>query len=135
MARVRRRAPDRIAGMLAHTELSSTDPDATRRFLADVFGWKFKTVKTASRKMIEYQTPGGTRGSIRPTRLRENPGSVNYVLVDDLDSSASRIKKAGGRIILPRVDIPGMGGFFWFKLPGGPVLACWQDAPEEDRTS
>ena len=121
--------------MLAHTELASTDPEATRRFLAKIFGWKFEAVKPASRKMISYQTPGGARGSIRPTRTKENPGSINYVLVDDLDSSEAKVRKLGGEIVLPRVDVPGMGSFFWFKVPGGPVLACWQDSPErKDRT-
>ena len=130
MARARQKVANRIAGMLAHTELASTDPEATRLFLAKIFGWKFETVKLASRKMFSYQTPGGARGSVRPIRPEENPGSINYVLVDDLDSSSSKIKRSGGEIVLPRVDVPGMGSFFWFKVPGGPVLACWQDSPE-----
>ena len=122
---------NRIAGMLAHTELASEDPAATKKFLGRAFGWKFETVKPASRRMVSYETPGGSRGSIRPTRQGENPSSVNYVLVTDLDSSASKIRELGGEIVMPRVDIPGMGSFFWFKVPGGPVLACWQDAPKE----
>ena len=129
MAKARPKPPSRVTGMLAHTELASTDPEATRRFLGQVFGWEFETAKPASRKLISYQTPGGARGSIRPTRPEESPGSINYVLVTNLESSASKVKKWGGEIVLPRVDVPGMGSFFWFKVPGGPVLACWEDAP------
>ena len=56
--------------------------------------------------------------------------------VQDLDAATTKIKRAGGEIVLPRVDVPGMGSFFWFRVPGGPIMACWQDAPaatpEED---
>lgn len=78
---------------------------------------------------LSYRTPGGGRGGIRPTRPRETPLSMNYVRVDDLDAAVTKIKRASGEIVLPRVDVPGMGSFFWFKIPGGPIMACWQDAP------
>jgi predicted enzyme related to lactoylglutathione lyase len=54
---------------------------------------------------------------------------MNYVLVDNLKQAESKIRTAGGEIVLPPVDVPEMGSFFWFKVPGGPILACWADAP------
>jgi predicted enzyme related to lactoylglutathione lyase len=63
-------------------------------------------------------------------QAKEIPGSMNYVRVDDLDAASQKIVRAGGEIVLPRVDIPGMGSFFWFRVPGGPILAAWQDAAE-----
>ena len=53
---------------------------------------------------------------------------MNYILVEDLDAAEKKIKDLGGEIVLPRVDVPEMGSFFWFKVPGGPLLACWEDA-------
>src|SRR5205807_5173994 len=75
--------------------------------------------------------PSPRRGPRRhPSRPGEEiPGSMNYVRVDDLDAASRKIERAGGAIVLPRVDIPGMGSFFWFRIPGGPILAAWQDAP------
>jgi len=121
----------RVAGMLAHTELSSTDPEATRKFLKKVFRWSTESVKAPSGRLIRYSTPGGTGGSIRQTGPNESPGVVNYVLVEDIETVAKMIKRSGGEMIMPIVDVPHMGRFFWFKVPGGPVLAAWQDA--EDR--
>ena len=85
---------------------------------------------TPSGNQFSFRTSGGAGGSIRQTRPDEIPTSMNYVLVDNLDSAARRVEKTGGKIVLPRVDVPGMGSFFWFKVPGGPVLACWEDATE-----
>jgi len=127
MAKRRMPSPRRAIGMIAHTELASTDPEGTRRFLGKVFGWNFETLKTPTGKLISFQTQGGARGSIRSIKPNERPVSVNYILVNDLEATASKVKKMGGEIVLPRTDVPGMGSFFWFKVPGGPVLACWED--------
>jgi uncharacterized protein (TIGR02453 family) len=56
---------------------------------------------------------------------------MNYVRVEDLRQAEESVRGAGGKIILPRTDIPGMGSFFWFKIPSGPLMACWQDAPPQ----
>jgi predicted enzyme related to lactoylglutathione lyase len=116
--------------MLAHTELASTDPGATKEFLNRVFRWELDEVDTPTGKLVRYRTPGGAEGSIRKTKLKESPGTVNYILVDDLEAMETKIEKMGGEIIMPAVDVPHMGRFFWFKVPGGPVLAAWQDAPD-----
>lgn len=120
---------ERAIGTIAHTELASTDPAATQRFLEKVFQWSFEKVNMLAGEYLSYETPGGSRGGIRATQPNEHPSSINYILVDDLDATVTKIKKAGGEIVLPRVDVPDMGSFLWFKVPGGPILACWQDAP------
>ena len=118
-----------IDGTMAFSELSSTDPTATRNFLEKVFAWRFQSVKFPLGEYLSFEAPGGGRGGIRPVQAREIPGSMNYVRVDDLDAASRKIERAGGAIVLPRVEIPGMGSFFWFRIPGGPILAAWQDAP------
>jgi len=118
-----------IDGTMAFSELSSTDPAATRNFLEKVFAWRFQSVKFPLGEYLSFEAPGGGRGGIRPVQAREIPGSMNYVRVDDLDAASRKIERAGGAIVLPRVEIPGMGSFFWFRIPGGPILAAWQDAP------
>ena len=117
-----------IDGTMAFSELSSTDPGATRNFLEKVFAWRFQSVKFPLGEYLSFEAPGGGRGGIRPVQAREIPGSMNYVRVDDLDAASRKIERAGGAIVLPRVEIPGMGSFFWFRIPGGPILAAWQDA-------
>ena len=118
---------ERVAGMLAHTELASTDPEATRAFIEKVFKWTMEEVSTPTGTIVRYQTPGGAEGSIRGTRETEVPGTTNYVLVEDIEATAKAVKEAGGEIVLPTVEVPKMGRFFWFKVPGGPILAAWQD--------
>jgi uncharacterized protein len=117
-------------GDLAFTELASENPRETRRFLEKVFGWRFESVQMPMGEYLSYRTPGG-RGGVRPVRSREAPTSLAYVRVKDLREAEERVQRAGGTIVLPRVDVPGMGCFFWFQVPGGPLLACWQDLPAD----
>jgi uncharacterized protein len=115
-------------GGLAFTELSSSDPAATRAFLEKVFGWRFRSVRMPMGEYLAYDAPGG-RGGVRPVRANEGPTSLAYIRVDDLDAAQRRVLAAGASIVLARVDVPSMGSFFWFRIPGGPILACWQDLP------
>ena len=69
----------RVVGMIAHTELASTNPEATREFLTRVFDWRFQSADSMEGELIPYETPGGTTGSIRKTHPEEPPASMNYV--------------------------------------------------------
>ena len=111
-------------------EFASEDPAVTRRFLSSVFSWKFRSVRMPEGEYLSFRTPEGGQGGVRATRPTESPSSLSYVRVADLEAALGKVQKAGGRIVLPRVDVPGMGSFFWFQIPGGPVLACWEDTPK-----
>ena len=117
----------RTPGAMAFTELASTNLSETRKFLEETFGWRFDSVQTPSGQYLTFQNPEGTTVGIRSAQASEIPGSTNYVLVKDLDDAERNVRKKGGQIVLPRTDIPGMGSFFWFKIPSGPLMACWQD--------
>ena len=113
----------------AFTEMASDDPAATRKFLQRAFRWRFRSVRMPQGEYLSFEIPGGGRGGIRPTQPTESPSSLSYIRVADLSQALDRVEQAGGTVVLPRVDVPGMGSFFWFRVPGGPILACWQDAP------
>jgi uncharacterized protein len=130
------RNPEGVSGSaFAFTEMASENPAATRRFLERVFRWRFRAVRMPAGEYLSFEIPGGGRGGIRPTQPTESPSSLSYIRVPDLDAARARVEGAGGTVVLPRVDVPGMGSFFWFKIPGGPILACWQDsAPGNEGT-
>ena len=113
----------------AFTELASEDPKSTRRFLERVFGWRFQSRTMPQGEYLSFEIPGGGQGGVRATGPTEAPSSLSYVRVSDLELARAGVENEGGTIVLPRVDVPGMGSFFWFKIPGGPILACWQDEP------
>ena len=116
---------------MGFTELSTTDSVATREFLEKAFRWKFDEIQMPTGKYLSYRDPGGNQLGIRPAQRSEVPTSMNYVRVANLDQAKARIEELGGKIVLPRTDIPKMGSLFWFRIPSGPIMACWQDAPRD----
>lgn len=49
-----------------------------------------------------------------------------YIDVDDLDAYGKKIKEAGGKIIVDKMVVPGVGQFSLFEDPDGRVLGMWK---------
>jgi predicted enzyme related to lactoylglutathione lyase len=124
-----------MTATMGFTELSSTDSQASRLFLEKAFRWIFQEIQTTNGNYLTYRNPEGNMLCIRAGRHSEAPASINYVRVQDLKQAEDSVRAADGEIILPRTELPGMGSFFWFQIPSGPMMACWQDAPERQRLS
>lgn len=111
-------------GSFVHIELASTNPSRTRRFFEDVFGWEFTSMPGMEYHV--YATPLGPGGAVMgPTE--ERPGGVlNYLLSGDIDGDEVRIEEAGGKVLLRKKEIPGVGWWSLFEDPTGLVLALFQ---------
>ncbi len=114
-------------GGVAMTEISSWDADATRGFLADVFGWSFQDASGPARYAV-----GGPSGQpiagLRPLMAEEPaPACTPYLTVKNLGATLGAVEMHGGKVMVPPMPVEKRGWFFWFQAPGGPVLACWQD--------
>ena len=79
-------------GWITHTEFASTDPDATKTWLAKALGWKFRPSMPmpdgSEYHMFMFSNAGG--GGIRPNTPKEVPGTVPYVQVANARRPASR---------------------------------------------
>jgi uncharacterized protein len=117
-------------GAIVHVELSSSNPAATQKLLETVFGWKFKKESTAELGM-EYWTwdagSGPAGGLMKPMEGRP-PGTLNYVLVESVDSASKKISAAGGKVVMPKQEIPKVGWMAVFEIPGGVMQAIFQPA-------
>lgn len=55
------------------------------------------------------------------------PGNMAfYIDVDDLDTYGQRVTNAGGKIVVEKMDLPGIGQFSMFEDPDGRVLGMWK---------
>jgi hypothetical protein len=63
------------------------------------------------------------------------PAWTGYITVDDVDGDARRITEAGGRILSPGMDIPGIGRFAMLSDPQGVTFALFKPigAPPAER--
>lgn len=113
---------------MSHVEIASKDPAATRKFLEQVFGWKFETMPT-----MDYSMYGPAQGAedasvgVRALMGPETPGSIGYVTVANIDDTLKAARAAGATVIMEKDPIPGGTGFLAVYLaPGGVVQGLFQ---------
>ena len=116
-------------GSIVHVEFHVKDPKKVEKFYGNLFGWKFEAVPGMDYSL--FQAPGGIGGGVgglQPGNWQE--GVVNYIGVNSVEEYEKKIVKAGGKIVVPRAEVPGQGWFAVFEDPSGTRMAIWQQNPQ-----
>jgi hypothetical protein len=96
-----------MAHPVVHTEIRSQDPDATRQFFADLFGWKVASEGAfPGYTFIDTGVEGGPYVAISPRQGAEDE-VLFLVAVDDVAATLTRAEQLGGTIIQPAQVVPG----------------------------
>ena len=109
---------------IVHVEFSALDREASVKFYADLFGWKIESIPEMNYATFE---PGeGVGGGLNPVQ-DENPAGtvIVYIGTDDIDASLAKAQKLGGKAIVPKTEIPGMGWFGIFLDPTGNKIGLY----------
>jgi predicted enzyme related to lactoylglutathione lyase len=78
-------------------------------------------------RLVETGGTGGINGGIMKPQKGPWPGKLAfYIDVDDLDAFGKKIREAGGKIVVDKMDVPGVGQFALFEDPDGRVLGMWK---------
>src|SRR3989440_8770335 len=81
---------------VVHAEIRSEDPDATRRFFADLFGWKVASEGAfPGYTFIDTGAEGGTYVAISPRQSAEDE-VLFFVAVDDVAATLAKAQDLGG---------------------------------------
>lgn len=96
-----------MAHPVIHAEIRSADPDATRAFFADLFGWTYSDGAYPGYTFVDT----GVEGAI-PTAISPLQGDTDAVLffigVQDVEATLTRAEELGGRIVQPAQQVPGV---------------------------
>jgi uncharacterized protein len=96
-----------MAHPVVHAEIRSQDPDATRRFFADLFGWKIASEGAfPGYTFIDTGAQGGTFVAISPRQSTEDE-VLFFVAVEDVEATLAQAEQLGGSIVQPAQHVPG----------------------------
>ncbi|HKF32483.1 MAG TPA: VOC family protein [Jatrophihabitantaceae bacterium] len=96
-----------MAHPVVHAEIRSADPDATRQFFADLFGWKIASEGAfPGYTFIDTGSDGAPYVAISPRQSAEDE-VLFFVAVDDVAATLARAEQLGGRIVQPAQQVPG----------------------------
>lgn len=109
-------------GQIDYIEFPATDLEKTKKFYAEVFGWKFADYGPDYSSFHDGRISGGFYSDSQAGTRR--PLAVIYAR--DLEALEARVKSAGGSVVKPTFAFPG-GRRFHFADPNGNELAVWSD--------
>jgi predicted enzyme related to lactoylglutathione lyase len=112
-----------LYGWITHTELSSTDPEATREWCTKVLGWTFQPpfpTPAGDYHLFAYSETGG--GGIRPTAAEEAPGSTPTVHVEDTQAAYDAALAAGAEPVNPPETVMEGVRIAMVRAPGGVLI-------------
>lgn len=128
-------------GAISWTELMTTDVDAAKKFYEAVFDWKIKDMPmpdgngtyTCVRTAVQGEKDG--IGGIMPmppeVPAGVPPSWTPYVTVDSVDAAVDKVTELGGEVVMPPLDVKGVGRMAWIKDPQGAVIAVMTYAMED----
>lgn len=91
-----------------HAEIRSEDPDATRAFFADLFGWKVASEGGfPGYTFIDTGSENGPAVAISP-RQGADDEVLFFVGVDDVPATLEMAEQLGGRVTQPAQEVPGV---------------------------
>ena len=123
---------------VVHFEIPADDLERAKEFYGSVFGWEladmpemdYTVIKTTP---VDEQTqlpcePGAINGGMYRRSADAPSMPVLTIDVNSVDDALKEIEAAGGRVLRPRTEIPGMGAFAYFTDPEGNALGLWENA-------
>ncbi len=123
---------------IVHFEIPAKDVEKLRKFYAGVFGWNIDKAGQEMGDEMEYwllgtvpvdkqgmpMRPGVNGGMYKKTDAKQRP--VNYISVENADEYTEKIKKLGGKIIVPKQEVPHVGWVVTAEDPEGNAIAILQ---------
>ncbi len=112
-----------LYGWITHTDMSSTDPAATREWCATVLGWEFQPPFATERgdyHLFAYSTSAG--GGVRQVAAGEQPGSTPTVHVENTQASYDAALVAGAEPVRPPTKVMEGVCVAMVRAPGGVLI-------------
>lgn len=115
-------------------EHSSADPQASKEFYGQLFGWTFEDSAMTSedgQDMGVYsiaKIDDDRIAGLGPIMAEGQPSSWGvYLAADDVDDAVAKAQQAGGQVLAEPMDIPEQGRMAWVADPSGAAVGLWQN--------
>ena len=110
---------------LCHFELMTDDAARCKAFYGAVFDWKFDDEAMPGYTIVNTgQDPNG--GVFARPKDTPHPCMNVYFKVEDIAKTLAAAAGHGGKVLVPKTPIPGVGHFAMFTDPEGIVIGVMQ---------
>jgi predicted enzyme related to lactoylglutathione lyase len=119
-----------IPGVPCWVDTAQPDPEAAADFYRGLFGWEFENAMPpeAGSPYLIGRLHGGTVAAVGPIPESMPQMAVwnTYIAVADADEAASKVREAGGKVVIDPFDVMDAGRMAVLTDPEGAALSVWQ---------
>ena len=115
---------------IVHFDIAADNPDRAKRFYEGLFDWKIKAPPGfPDYYLVETKGLDNEEGTGGGLAKREDPGQriTTYIGVGSIDEYTPKVEKLGGKIIQPKMAVPGWGYIAMCLDTENNVFGLWQD--------
>jgi uncharacterized protein len=125
---------------IVHFEIPADDIERSKKFYTELFGWKIekwpgKDNSSSSSPVMEYWMITTTDekgnkalgGGMMKRQMPQQP-NINYIDVKSVDEYSSKVEKIGGKVVVSKKAVPGMGYFAVCLDTENNAFAIWESS-------
>jgi predicted enzyme related to lactoylglutathione lyase len=125
-----------MSGRVVHFEIPYDDEERARRFYADAFDWQVQGIPGMDYTLVTTgpsgrdgpAEPGFVNGGLLGRSDSPSRAPVVIIAVDDIDATLAVVESLGGKTVVSRRPVGGMGFSAYLEDPEGNVIGLWETA-------
>ena len=125
---------------VVHFEIPADNVQRANKFYSKVFGWEIKKFPMPDPSMEYY---GATTVPVDKKMMPKEPGAINggmtkrnpmvnaisiAVNVPSVDKYQKKVTEAGGKVVVPKMNVMDMGFLAYIEDTEGNVIGIWENA-------
>jgi predicted enzyme related to lactoylglutathione lyase len=116
---------------IVHLEFSAKDPKAAGEFYKQLFGWKVEYMEEMD--YVTYAIDESSGGGFLDTADQNFSAGdiIPYISTSDIEASLAKAESLGGKTLLPKTEIPGIGWYAFFADPTGNRVGLYTSRGQE----
>lgn len=119
-----------LPGSPCWIDLATTDEQAARAFYSGLFGWHYFTKPDPATGSYTIATRDGVQVAGIYHAVRGQPTAwIPHIAVNNARGAEGWVRRLGGLVLMPSVDIPGRGTILHVRDPSGAPVVLWETPP------
>lgn len=115
---------------IVHFDIATDDPRRAKKFYESLFGWKMQGPPgMTDYYLVETKDLNGKPGVGGGLGKRGEPSQriTTYVGVDNIDAYSKKAAELGGKVVHPKMPVPGWGYLATCVDTEGNTFGLWQE--------
>ena len=115
---------------VVHIDIAADDPQRAKKFYESLFDWKLQGPPgMTDYYLFETEDLEGNKGVGGGLGKRGDPAQriTTYIGVDNIDDYSGKVAKLGGRVVQPRMTVPGFGYLAVCVDTEGNTFGLWKE--------